>query len=64
MQKLKYVIMILVSFAIFITCSNAVDVRVNFTQINLPTDAVIQNNRTYTQTKKCFKHFSLQNYNT
>ncbi|MBE5812394.1 MAG: hypothetical protein E7314_01910 [Clostridiales bacterium] len=46
MQKLKYIIMILVACAIFITCSNAVDVRVNFTQINLPTDAVIQNNRT------------------
>lgn len=46
MQKLKYVIMLLVALAVFITCSHAVEVRVNFTQINLPTDAVIQNNRT------------------
>ncbi len=46
MQKLKYVIMVLVALAVFITCSKAVDVRVNFVQINLPTEAVIQNNRT------------------
>lgn len=46
MQKLKYIIMLLVALMIFITCSHAVDVRVNFSQINLPTDAVIQNNRT------------------
>jgi len=46
MQKLKHVIMFLVSMAIFISSSYAVDVRVNFTQINLPTDAVIQNDRT------------------
>jgi len=46
MQKLKYVIMLLVAIIIFITCSHAVDVRVNFAQINLPTDAIIQNDRT------------------
>ena len=46
MSKLKYVIMFLLAIIIFITCSYAVDVRVNFAQINLPTDAVIQNSRT------------------
>lgn len=46
MQKLKYAITLLIAVIIFITCSYAVEVRVNFAQINLPTDAVIQNNRT------------------
>jgi len=46
MQKLKYIIIFFIFITIFMTCSFAVDVRVNFTQINLPTDAIIQNNRT------------------
>lgn len=46
MKKIKYTIMFLVSIMLFITCSYAVDVRINFSQINLPTEAIIQNNRT------------------
>ena len=46
MHKLKYVILFLIAFIILINCSYAVDVRVNLSKINLPTEAVIQNNRT------------------
>lgn len=46
MHKLKYVILLLIAFIILTNCSYALDVRVNLSKINLPTEAVIQNNRT------------------
>jgi hypothetical protein len=46
MRKLKYLVIFFIINMFFITCSYAVDVRVNFIQINLPTEAIIQNNRT------------------
>lgn len=46
MHKIKHVIIFFLTILFFTTYSYAVDVRVNFTKINLPTDAVIRNSRT------------------
>ena len=46
MRKLKYILVFFILGMLVINFSYAVDVRVNFTQINLPTEAIIQDNRT------------------
>lgn len=46
MQKLKHIVIFFITVMILASCSYAVDVKVNFSRINLPTEAIIQDNRT------------------
>lgn len=46
MQRIKRWLIFIVMLSTFFTCAYAVDVKVNFSTINLPTDAIINNSRT------------------